>query len=273
MAMRVAVTGSSGFIGSALCRFLEGEGHAVVRVRWRPDSGRVEADKLEGSDAVVHLAGENIASRRWDARQKAAILVSRTVPTARLAQALAGLRSKPKVLVSASALAQGEGFLAEVCRKWEAAAGPAAEAGVRVVNLRIGMVLSPAGGALKKMLPAFRLGLGAVMGDGSGAMNWVCMEDLVRAALFCIEKEGLSGPVSATSPNPATQTEFSRALGRVLRRPVLLGLPVPMIRLLFGEMGEELFLGRPKVRPSELLEAGFEFYYPDLESALRWLLD
>ncbi|MFA5141044.1 MAG: TIGR01777 family oxidoreductase [Elusimicrobiota bacterium] len=294
--MRVAVTGASGFIGSALCRFLEDEGHSVARIvrkspgpadiSWKPEAGRIEAEKLEGLDAVVHLAGENVAAGRWDARRKAAILVSRTASTTLLSETLAKLTRKPRVLVSASALgyygerpgavdegsSQGEGFLAEVCRKWEAASVPASEAGIRVVNLRIGMVLSPAGGALRKMLPPFRLGLGACMGDGSGAMNWVCMDDLIRAALFCLETESVAGPVNATSPKPVTNLEFSRTLGRVLHRPALFSIPVPMIKLLFGEMGEELFLGRPMARPSKLLEAGFEFYCPDLEPALRWLL-
>lgn len=294
--MRIAVTGSSGFIGSALCRFLESEGHELVRivrrepgpkdVLWKPEAGRIEAEKLEGLDAVVNLAGENIAAGRWDARRKAGILVSRIASTKLLTEALAKLARKPRILVSASALGyygqgpglldeaapQGEGFLADVCGRWEAACVPASQAGIRVVNLRIGMALSPVGGALARMLTPFKLGLGASMGDGSGAMNWICMEDLVRTILFCIEKDSLSGPVNATSPGPVTNLEFSRTLGRVLGRPVLLNMPPPILKLMFGEMGEELFLDRPKVRPAELQRAGFEFFYPELERTLRFIL-
>lgn len=296
--MRVLVSGSTGLVGSALVRGLEAEGHTAVRLvrrpaldagecEWEPEKGTIDAAKLEGLDAAVHLAGENIASGRWTSARKTRIRDSRVKGTALLSGALAACTQKPEVLVSASAIgfyghrgdeevnedsAPGTGFLAEVCRDWEAAAQSARTAGIRVVNLRIGLVLSAQGGALAKMLPPFRLGLGGPLGDGRAYMSWITLDDLVGIVHFAIEHKNLSGPVNAVAPQAMSNLEFSKTLASVLRRPAWFSVPALLIRTALGEMGQALLLEGAKVLPGRLAENGYAFRHPDLEGALRALL-
>lgn len=302
--MRTIVTGSSGFIGSALVPFLTAGGHAVTRlVRrpasaaaggrgageawWDPGAGAIDRAGLEGHDAVVHLAGESVAEGRWTAEKKARIRASRVEGTRLLCEALAGLERPPRVLVSASATgyygdradevlteasAPGAGFLAEVARDWEAAADPARRRGIRVVHPRIGMVLGPAGGALAKMLPLFRMGLGGKLGSGRQWIGWIALDDLIGVLRHLVVTEVLEGPVNAVAPNPVTNAELARTLGRVLRRPTLFGVPAAAARAMLGEMADELLLASERVVPERLLGSGYRFRYPDLEGALRGLL-
>jgi len=298
--MIIAVTGSTGLVGSALVARLEGRGHLVRRlvrhevkdaereICWNPDTGEIDAAELNGVDAVVHLAGENIAGRRWSEDFKRRILKSRTTGTRLLAETLAQLEMKPSVLVSASATGfygnrgdeavdelspSGNGFLAEVCREWEAAAEPAHDAGIRLVKLRIGPVLSPKGGALAKMLPPFKMGLGGVIGSGRQYFSWIALDDLLNAIVFALETESLVGPVNAVAPGAVTNREFTKTLGRVLGRPTIFPMPAFAARLAFGEMADEMLLGGVRVAPHELTAANFNFAYPELEPALRHLLD
>lgn len=296
--MRILVTGSHGMIGSALVARARGDRHEVVRlvrpgrgaapggIPWDIARGQVDPAGLEGFDAVVHLAGENIAGR-WTAAKKASIRDSRIRGTSLLSDSIRGLARPPRVLVCASAVgfygsrgdelldesaAAGRGFLAEVCRDWEAAAAPARARGIRVVHLRFGIVLSPAGGALAKMLLPFRLGLGGRVGSGLQYMSWISLDDAVGILLAAVESDRLTGPVNAVAPEPVTNREFTRILGKVLNRPTLLPMPAFAVRLLFGEMGESLLLGSVRVRPGRLEAAGHPFQYPELAPALRHLL-
>jgi len=298
-AWTVAVTGASGLVGSALVTGLTSAGHRVVRVvrgagaasvagqrlaRWDPESGALEPSELAGADAVVHLAGESVAGGRWTEAKKRRIRSSRVDVTRRLAEALLRLERPPRLLVSASAVgyygdrgseilredsAPGPGFLAEVCREWEAATDPAARAGIRVVRLRIGMVLSRRGGALGAMLTPFRLGAGGPVGSGVQWVSWIAIDDLVGAILHALATESLAGPVNAVAPEPVTNRELARTLGRVLRRPALLPLPAVAARLLFGQMADELLLASARVEPARLRATGFTFRHARLEDALR----
>ncbi len=302
MAPSVAVTGSTGLVGAALTVALARGGHRVVRlvrsgtatqapgehtVRWDPDRGTIDAAGLEGVDAVVHLAGESIASGRWTAAKRRRIRDSRVGATRVLAEALAGLERPPATLVAASAVGYygdrgdevlreesppGGGFLADVCREWEAAAAPAARRGLRVVHMRIGMVLAATGGALAALLPPFRLGLGGPVGSGRQWMSWISLDDLVRAILHALATASLAGPINAVAPAPVTNREFARTLGRVLRRPAVLPLPAGAARLLLGRMADELLLASARVVPARLEAAGFTFGDATLERALRRLL-
>jgi uncharacterized protein (TIGR01777 family) len=296
--MDVAVTGASGLIGTALTRSLEADGHRVVRIvrstptrdddiRWSPDAQTIDAARLEGLDAVVHLAGEGIAERRWDDAQKERILSSRTNGTALLASTLATLQRPPRVLLSASAIgyygergadvltesaAPGEGFLSDVCVAWEGATAPAAAAGIRVATLRTGIVLSRDGGALQKMLPLFRFGLGGRFGNGRQIWSWISLADHVAAVRFLLDHD-VRGPVNLTAPQPVTNAEFTRALGRAVHRPAL--LPVPKIGpslLLGGELAQNLLYTSADVRPAALEAAGFVFDHPELDGALASVL-
>lgn len=294
--LTVAVTGAGGLIGSALSSFLTTGGHCVLRlvrgaptaadaVSWDPRRGTIDAAALEGIDALVHLAGENIGAGRWTPARKESIRRSRVEGTRLVAETVARLARPPKVVLSASAIgwygaqaddpprgedaAPGTGFLAELCRDWEAAMEPARAAGLRVVTPRIGVVVSARGGALAKMLPAFRAGLGGPVGSGRQWVSWIALDDLVgilHAALF---ERGISGPVNAVSPEPVTNRELTRTLARVLRRPAVLPLPAAAVRAIFGEMGEELLLSSAKIEPRRLVEAGYPFLRPSLEEALR----
>jgi len=295
--VKVLVSGSSGLIGSALVPALRQAGHQVVRlVRrrpeppdeffWLPDAGQLDRSALEGVDAVVHLAGETIG-KRWTSSAKERIRASRIEGARLLTEAMREIGTPPRVFVSASAVgyygdrgseildeneAPGRGFLAEVCKDWEAATRPAVERGVRVVNARTGIVLSGRGGALKAMLPLFQLGLGGVLGDGRQYMSWIAIDDVVRGYLHLLEDSGLSGPVNLTSPNPVTNAEFTQTLAKVLGRPAFLRIPAQVLTLPLGEMAQETLLASQRAIPRRLLERGFQFQYPELEGALRHVL-
>lgn len=292
--MDVAVTGSSGLIGTALGGALQRAGHRVVpmvrsepagdAIGWDPDHGRIDAGGLEGVGAIVHLAGEGIGSKRWNDAQKARIRDSRVRGTALLAGTLATLNRPPKVLLSGSAVGYygdrgdevltessraGDGFLAEVCVAWEAAAAPAREAGIRVSHLRTGIVLSAEGGALPRMLTPFRLGLGGRLGSGSQWMSWISIEDEAGAIVHLLGDDAPAGGVNLTAPNPVTNADFTAALGRALRRPA--AIPVPKIALkavLGAEMAGELLLSSQRALPTRLLDSGYTFARPDLAGAL-----
>lgn len=283
----VAITGASGLIGSQLAAYLSTAGHEVVPVvRRSPRPGEVSVERLEGLagvDAVVHLAGKNVAEGLWSHDTKQAILESRTLGTHRLCRALAELPQPPAVLVCASATGfygdrgdlwldevsqPGSGFLSEVCQAWEAATRPARKAGIRVVHLRIGGVLSGRGGLLPRLSWPFRCGLGAVVGSGDQWISWISHEDVVAAIDHCLWTESLEGAVNAVAPEPATMRTLSQTLGRVLRRPVLFRVPLTLVEMVLGEMAEIIRVSQ-RVRPTRLLESGFRFEDPDLELALR----
>lgn len=292
---RIAITGSSGLIGGQLTAFLQGGGHEVLpmvrgagprasgQIRWEPDRGRIDAEAMEGLDGVVHLAGKSIASGRWTAARKDEIRASRVESTRLLCETLAGLQRKPRVLVCASAVGfygdrgstwvdeageAGQGFLAEVCQEWEAAAESARLAGIRVVHARLGVVLSGHGGALASMLPAFRFGAGGAVGGGEQYMSWISIEDVLGALHFALFSDDLAGPVNLVAPQPATNAEFTRVLGRVLHRPTILPVPGLAVRTALGEMGEALLLGSVRAAPGKLQSVNFPFLYPSLETAL-----
>ncbi|HEX7009455.1 MAG TPA: TIGR01777 family oxidoreductase [Phycisphaeraceae bacterium] len=293
----VAVSGSHGLIGSALVERLVASGHRVKRivrsvstgpdeVGWHPGQGRIEADQLEGVDAVVHLAGESIMGR-WTKRKMQRIRDSRVEGTRVLAQALASLSHRPRVLVSASAMgyygdrgdelldessAPGQGFLPQVCIEWEQAAEPARAAQIRVVHARMGLVLSERGGALAQMLPIFRLGLGGRLGDGRMWWSWIALEDAVGAIIHALQTPAISGPMNVASPNPVTNRQFTRVLARVLRRPAVLPVPRWAAYLALGRMAREGLFSSVRLRPGQLERTGYVFDHPDLEPALRAIL-
>lgn len=301
--MKVIVTGSTGLVGRALVRSLLSDGHEVTRlvrggaqefrapgtkaVQWEPEKGFVSAAELEGHDAAVHLAGDPIAEGRWDEEKKRRIRESRVKGTRLLAETLAGLSEKPRVLVSASATgfygdrgeevlheesASGEDFLSEVCREWEKATLAASRAGIRVVHLRIGFVLSAEGGGLPKMLTPFKLGVGGRVGSGRQYISWLTLDELISIIRRALKDEHLRGPVNAVAPNAVTNAEFTKTLGRVLGRPTLLPVPAFVVRLAFGEMADAILLSSTRVVPARLQEAGYEFAHPELEGALKHVL-
>ena len=290
---RVLVTGASGFLGGALTEQLQLDGVSVRALKhgherpagatWEPESGRIDRDAFEGVDVVVNLAGETLA-QRWTAKRKRRIRESRVAGTTLLAQTLAKLSQPPRVLLSASAIgiygdrgdeeldensAAGTDFLADVSREWERATAPAASAGIRVVLLRTGLVLSPKGGALPKMLLPYRLGLGGRVASGRQWMSWISLRDWVRAAMHALRTETMSGPVNLVAPNPVRNEAFVRTLAHVLRRPAVTPLPAFAVDVLFGEMGRATLLGSQRVVPRQLLASGFSFAQPELEGALR----
>lgn len=296
---KIAVTGASGLAGAALVPALRAHGYEVLRlvrraasaddeVQWDPSAGTIDSEALQGVKGAVHLAGENIGSGRWTEIKKKKIRNSRVQGTELLASALAKLSPKPDVLVSASGVnyygtrgsetldersASGSGFLASVCREWEAATSAASEAGIRVVLARFGVVLSAEGGALEKMKIPFVLGVGGRIGDGSQYMSWIALEDLVSAIIFALDRDDLQGPANFVSPTPVTNADFTATLGRVLKRPTVLPVPEFALRLALGsEMANELLIGGVRVIPAELHSHGFEWQYPTLEPALRSIL-
>jgi len=297
--VRILVSGSSGLVGSALLPALAAAGDEVGRllrpgttagpldVAWDPAAGQLDATKLEEFDAVVHLAGENIAAGRWNAARKEAIRRSRVGGTLLLTRALARLKNPPATFVSASAIGfygdrgdeilketsdRGRGFLPAVCVAWESAAEPAEAAGLRVVHLRFGVILSRHGGALARMLLPFRLGLGGPVGDGRQFMSWITLDDAVGAIRHALDSTSIAGPVNAVSPAPLSNRDFGRTLGRVLRRPAIAPLPAFVARLAFGEMADALLLASARVVPGVLQATGYRFRHPELEMALRHVL-
>jgi uncharacterized protein (TIGR01777 family) len=291
--MNVLITGASGLVGTALSSSLSQQGHVCHALRrqsgapdpltWDPAGGALNLGADCQVDAVIHLAGESIASGRWTAPKKARIMDSRVQGTRLLAAGLAALEHKPEVLISASAIgfygdrddetldessSPGQGFLADVCQAWEKQTGPAEDAGIRVVHARLGVVLSKQGGALASMMAPFRLGMGGRIGSGRQYMSWVALEDVVTILQFMISDPSLSGPVNLVAPHPVTNREFTKALGRVLCRPTLVPMPARAARLILGEMAEELLLASTRVAPQKLMEAGYEFQYTDVASAL-----
>ncbi len=296
--MKALISGSSGLIGTALARRLESSRYRVTRlvrpgsasvsdtIPWDPASGELDTRRLEGFDAAIHLSGENVASRRWSDDQKARIRDSRVKSTALLANALAGLDSPPAVFACASATgyygdrgdeilsedaAPGSDFLAGVGVEWEDATAPAADAGIRVANMRISVVLSAAGGMVATVAPIFRLGLGGRLGSGRQYLSWISREDIIRAMEWILERDDMSGPVNLCSPNPVTNTEFTRTMGGVLRRPALFPVPRFALRITQGEIADML-LASVRATPAKLIASGFEFRHPDMEDALRWAL-
>lgn len=298
--LKICISGSTGLIGSAASEYLRGRGHQIIRlvrkksaagaseIYWDPSKGEIDAESLEGMDAIIHLAGKNVAQTRWNKQVKGEIYASRIDGTRLISETIAGLKSKPAVLISASATGfygnrgdeklteastVGTGFFPDTCRDWENTAQPARAAGVRVVNTRFGIVLSNSGGVLKRMLPPFRFGLGARLGSGTQYMSWISIRDLLPALDHVINTETLSGPVNFTAPEPVTNAEFTRTLARILKRPAPGFIPEFAIELLFGEMGRSLLLDGVRVLPSVLDKSGFRFDYPELENALRQELE
>jgi uncharacterized protein len=294
--MNVLISGATGLIGSALVPELEAKGHTVTRlsrsrsgantIRWDPSAGTIDGD-LEGTDAVVHLAGESIAQGRWNPDKKRRILDSRVRGTRLLAERISALATPPGVMVSISAVgyygdrgdevlteesAPGADFLARVCREWEAAAEPARRAVSRVVHPRLGIVLTPQGGALGTTLPIFKLGGGGKIGSGRQWWSWVALDDVVGSILHALTDEGVEGPVNVGSPNPMTNAEYTKVLGKVLGRPTVLPLPAPAARIMLGEVADALLLASQRMQPARLQASGYAFRYPQLEGALRHLL-
>ena len=286
-------------VGSELGKTLKRRGDTVLKLirdksslspglaYWNPATGQIDAAALEGIDAAVHLAGENISEGRWTDEKKKRILDSRVDGTTLLSKTLAGLNNKPRVLISASAIGYygnrgdelvneaskpGNDFLANVCAQWEQSSSAAKVAGIRVGNIRIGVVLSTKGGALAKMLVPFKMGVGGKVGDGDQYMSWIALDDLISAILFIIDTETIQGPVNMVSPNPVTNAEFTKSLGKALSRPAVLPAPAFALRLVFGEMADALLLSGVRVDPMKLKASNYSFKYPQLDAALKHLL-
>ena len=295
--MKILVTGASGMVGTALLRLLSSTGHESVPVSrkkehggsifWNPSKGEIDSQSMEGFDAAVHLAGESIVGGRWTTAQKQRIRDSRVLGTRLLSESLARLTRPPQVLVSASAIgyygnrgseilredsSPGQGFLADVCRQWEASTDPATRQGLRVVHTRFGIILSANGGALAKMLTPFKLGVGGRIGSGQQYMSWISLDDACGVILHAIEAGSLHGPVNTVSPSPVTNQEFTRVLGKVLSRPSIFPLPAFVARVALGEMAEELLLYSARVEPAKLRATRYAFRHKDLEETLKYLL-
>lgn len=297
--MKVLIAGSSGFIGESLVSYLQGAGHEVYRlvrqgplddhhILFDPMMEKIDEERVEGFDVVVNLCGDNVGNARWTKHKKERILESRVHTTRFLAKVLSRLKRPPSIFLSASAIGYygnsgdfviqegakaGQGFLPSVCEAWEAATEEAEEVGIRVVTLRFGIVLSPKGGALARMLLPYRLGLGGVIGSGSQYMSWIALDDLLGAIVHIINTDSLSGPVNFVAPYPVTNYEFTKTLGVELKRPTYLPLPEAMAKLVFGkEPAEEMLLASCRVKPLRLLESGYKFIYPRLDEALHHML-
>lgn len=295
--MKALITGASGLIGTELQKALKEKGWELLlasrsepkddrHIKWTVEEGFRDEDheRLEGLDAVIHLAGENVAGLRWTDEKKKAIRDSRVLGTRTLIDAFTKLKNRPKTFLAGSAIGfygnrgddemteaspAGDGFLPEVCRDWEAESRRAEDLGIRTVLLRTGIVLSKDGGALGTMLLPFKMGVGGVVGSGKQWMSWISLEDQIRAMMFVLENETIRGAVNLTSPNPVTNEQFTKTLGEVLYRPTFLPLPEFAVGMIFGEMGDALLLDSTKVQPKRLEDAGFEFKYPELKFALE----
>jgi len=296
--LKILVSGSTGFVGSALVQALKLRKHEVVSlvrrssqdpaaIFWDPAQKKIDRERLEGFDAVFHLAGESIAAGRWTQERKRRIRDSRVTGAGLLAESLAQLKRPPRTLVSASAIGYygnrgsellteestaGHDFLADVCVEWERAAAQADKAGLRVVHTRFGIILGRDGGALKKMITPFKLGVGGRLGDGGQYMSWITRDDVIDILQHTLENDKLSGAVNVVAPQPVTNSEFTNSLGRVLHRPTVLPMPAFAVRMFFGEMGDALLLSSAHVRPSKLISAGYRFKDPELEAALTRIL-
>lgn len=297
--MKILVSGSHGLVGRALIKELSSKGHDVARlvrevppsnspdVEWHPDREMIASGQMVSLDAVVHLAGESIASGQWTEEKKRRIRESRVIGTQLLSKTLAGLSRPPRVFISASAIgfygnrgdellteesAPGDDFLARVCVDWERSTAAAEEKGIRVVKPRFGIILAKEGGALAKMLPPFRMGIGGKIGSGRQWMSWIALDDVVKGLDYLLLQESISGPVNFVAPNPVTNATFAGALGRVLGRPTFLPVPSFGARLAFGEMADALLLASQKVQPKRLNDSGFSFQYPNLADALSHIL-
>ncbi|MGI8836856.1 MAG: TIGR01777 family oxidoreductase [Pyrinomonadaceae bacterium] len=296
--MKILISGSHGLVGTALIQTLAPEGHDIFRlvrhapnseteIEWSPDRYSIALARLEGFDAVVHLAGESIAEGRWTDEKKKRIRESRVRGTQLLGDAVANLANPPKTFISASAIgyygdrgdeilreesAPGDDFLAGVCVEWEKATALASERGIRVVNCRFGIILDADGGALKKMLPPFRMGVGGKIGSGKQWMSWIALDDVVGGIEFTLANDSIRGPVNFVAHSHVTNAQFTKTLGKVLSRPTLFPIPVFGVRLLFGEMADALLLSSQRVQPVRLSEAGYEFAYADLGAALSHIL-
>ena len=295
--MKILVAGASGLVGSALIPSLTADGHeatCLVRsspkadeIEWHPNRGLIDAARLEGFEAIINLAGESIAEGRWTDEKKRKIRDSRVNGTHLLSETIAKLATKPHVFLCASATGfygdrdneildetskSGGRFLATVCREWEDATEPATKAGVRVVNLRFGPILAREGGMLGKMLTPFKMGMGGKVGSGKQYISWVAIDDVLGAIKLALTDEAIRGPLNVVSPNPVTNEEFTRMLGEVLSRPTVMSIPAFAARLAFGEMADEMLLVSQRVMPKKLNQAGYQFKYPELESALRHYL-
>jgi uncharacterized protein (TIGR01777 family) len=294
--MRVALAGSSGFIGSALTRSLREAGHETTLILrrnagpgdilWNPDSQTIDARLLEGHDAVINFTGENIAGR-WNDEKKRRIRDSRVKGSRLLVEAISGLEHKPSAYLAASAVGiygdrgsetlteaspPGRGFFGDLGVEWEAQLAPATDEGIRTVAMRFGIVLGRRGGALRKMLPPFLLGVAGPLGSGRQYMSWIALEDAVRAIFHLLMDSSLAGPVNVVSPNPVTNREFTRALAAELKRPAMIPVPAFIVRLMFGEMADEALLSSARVLPDKLQKSGFHFRYPEIRAALRHAL-
>ncbi|MFQ5649509.1 MAG: TIGR01777 family oxidoreductase [bacterium] len=297
--MKLLITGASGLIGSALEPFLRKAGHDVNRLvrhkesasccdfYWDPYADELDRAALEGIEGVIHLSGENIAAR-WTESKKQKILDSRVKPTRFLSKIVSDLETPPKVLISASAIGYygdrgdevltekskfGSGFLSDVVRQWEAATTPAAVKGIRVLTLRLGVVLSRHGGALARMVPPFKMGAGGIVGNGDQYWSWVGIDDVVGALNHALTTDTLEGPVNVVAPNPVTNREFTKVLGRVLGRPTFVPMPAFAARIAFGEMAQALLLASARVEPAKLKATNYEFWHPELEELLHYVLE
>jgi uncharacterized protein (TIGR01777 family) len=296
--MKILISGSHGLVGTALIQALESEGHDILRlvryaphseteIEWSPDRYSIALARLEGFDAVVHLAGESIAEGRWSDEKKKQIRESRVKGTRLLGDALANLTNPPQTFVCASAIgyyghrgdellteasAPGNDFLSGVCVEWESATALASEKGIRVVNCRFGIILDAKGGALKKMLPPFRMGVGGRIGSGNQWMSWIALDDVVSGIKFALANDSIRGPVNFVAPAPVTNAEFTKTLGQVLSRPTIFPIPAFGVRLMFAEMADALLLSSQRVEPVILQTSGYLFQHPQLDGALRHVL-